>query len=61
MGLQVGGESAGRSFSGGIFLYPAVENIPERNNFYRSLHNSHTRGKGLKITSSASELIKRWK
>jgi hypothetical protein len=43
MGLQVGGESAGRHFSGGISLYPAVENIPEGNNFYRSLHNSHTR------------------
>jgi hypothetical protein len=44
-----------------ISLYPAVENIPEKNNFYRSLHDSHTRGKELKITFLAPELIKRWK
>jgi hypothetical protein len=42
----------------GISLYPAVESIPEKNNFYRSLHDSHTKGRELKITFSAPELIK---
>jgi hypothetical protein len=33
-----------------ISLYPAVESIPGKNNFYRSLQDSHTKGKELKIT-----------
>jgi hypothetical protein len=41
-----------------ISLYPAVESIPEKNNFYRSLQDSHTKGRELKITFSAPELIK---
>jgi hypothetical protein len=44
-----------------ISLYPAVESIPGKNNFYRSLQDSHTKGEELKITFSAPELIKRRK
>jgi len=48
MGLQVGSKSAGRSVLLRFFLYPAVENIPGEIIFYRGLHISHTRGRGLK-------------
>jgi hypothetical protein len=41
-----------------ISLYPAVESIPGKNNFYRSLQDSHTKREELKITFSAPELIK---
>jgi hypothetical protein len=44
MGLQIGKESAGRSFLWSFFLHPAVENIPGKNNFYRDVHDLHTRG-----------------
>jgi hypothetical protein len=29
-----------------ISLYPAVESIPGKNNFYRSLQDSHTKREG---------------